>query len=595
MKPMLHPSWAGALLAACSGATAAQCLIDRVTASTSPQDFGWSADLEGDRALIGAYADSSVLQWAGSAFVFERDDGGTPGEPLDDTWVEAARLVPEVPEYRGFFGISLALWDDTAFVGAPVRPDEPGSAGRVLVFQRDAGGDWLQLRELTPADGASGDRFGTLAVTGDTLFVGAPWHAQVGTHSGAVYVYRRDDAGTADPLDDDWIETERLLGSDSGAWEEFGSALACDGDLLVVGAPNDAQNGVDAGAVYVFERDDGGTPADPGDDAWVERAKLVASDGAAHDAFGSSVGVSGDTIAVAAPSAGLLQFHGGVVYLFERDDRGTPDPADDTWAQTAELATTEYLMSYFGWRMTFADDTVLVTALQSLTGGKVFAYGRDTRGTPDDRLDDAWVLTTTYRGIDVGTVGLGTGLAVAGREALLGNSGTLSGAGGPAMFAFVVPRTFPLEVSSEGLALEPGRSLSFTLDVGPCYAGEPYVLLGSVTGTSPGFQASGRTIPLVPDAYFDLTLAAPSTPPLAGFAGSLDAQGRASATWTVPPGVALALTGTTLHHLFWVFEPSPWSIRYVSNTVAFRFHFPGSRLAATPLDPATPAGGRVQR
>ena len=83
-----------------------------------------------------------------------------------------------------------------------------------------------------------------------------------------------------------WPRTERRATT---------SATRCrsPGTRSVVGARlDDTPGGADAGSAYVFVRS--GT-------IWSEQQKLLASDGAASDHFGSSVSVSGDTVVVGAP------------------------------------------------------------------------------------------------------------------------------------------------------------------------------------------------------------------------------------------------------------------------------------------------------
>jgi hypothetical protein len=85
-------------------------------------------------------------------------------------------------------------------------------------------------------------------------------------------------------------------------------------------------------------------------------------------------------------------------------------------------------------------------------------------------------------------------------------------------------------------------------------AGKPYQVLGSASGTSPGFVFGGALIPLNPDAYLAQTLLFPNTPPLTGAGGVLDAFGLATATVTIPPVNDLSLVGLTLNHVAVVLE-----------------------------------------
>ena len=87
------------------------------------------------------------------------------------------------------------------------------------------------------------------------------------------------------------LQTSTLTGVGG---DKFGYAVAVDGDIAVIGAYQDDDNGADSGAVYVFTRVEG---------VWTQAAKLTASDSAAYDNFGISVAVDGDTntVVVGAP------------------------------------------------------------------------------------------------------------------------------------------------------------------------------------------------------------------------------------------------------------------------------------------------------
>ncbi|MDF1800512.1 MAG: DUF1028 domain-containing protein [Planctomycetota bacterium] len=85
--------------------------------------------------------------------------------------------------------------------------------------------------------------------------------------------------------------------------------------------------------------------------------------------------------------------------------------------------------------------------------------------------------------------------------------------------------------------------VDFTLDLGPGAAGAVYLLLGSLSGTSPGVQLAGGVLPLNPDALLDFTLLHPGPPLLPGSFGLLDGAGRASAALAAPAGTFSAFVG----------------------------------------------------
>jgi hypothetical protein len=82
----------------------------------------------------------------------------------------------------------------------------------------------------------------------------------------------------------------KLLASDAEAFQEFGNAIAIEGDYAVVGVP---RSGV-GGAAYVLRRF-GST--------WIEQQRLVASDAEEFDRFGQSVAICGRCILSGAPGA----------------------------------------------------------------------------------------------------------------------------------------------------------------------------------------------------------------------------------------------------------------------------------------------------
>jgi hypothetical protein len=96
-----------------------------------------------------------------------------------------------------------------------------------------------------------------------------------------------------DPGTGTWIEEEKLIASDGAALDLFGHSVSISGDIALVGAYYDDDNGDDSGSAYVFRYD-------PGTGAWIEEEKLLASDGAVDDHFGWSVSISGDVALVGA-------------------------------------------------------------------------------------------------------------------------------------------------------------------------------------------------------------------------------------------------------------------------------------------------------
>ncbi len=165
------------------------------------------------------------------------------------------------------------------------------------------------------SDGAAEDEFGkAIAVDGNRVVVGAPKDDNAnGSNAGAVYVYEYD--GSA------WQET-KLISGFSTAGDQWGSALSISGDRIAVGAYNDDSLAIRAGSVSILEFD--GTN-------WVETEKILASDGDMNDWFGDAISLDGERLAIGAQRDEKTCFSdfAGSVYIYDYD--GTD------WNETVKL------------------------------------------------------------------------------------------------------------------------------------------------------------------------------------------------------------------------------------------------------------------
>jgi hypothetical protein len=200
-----------------------------------PQDgapnhfYGHRVQLEGTTLIVGAPMDSFQSVGPGWVYTYERDDAGTPLDPLDDTWVPQGKLVSPSPSPNDNFGWSLALEGDRLAVGEVAGDGVAIDSGAVHVFQRAGpGAPWSLQVTLTDAQGATDDHFGqALEAHGDDLYVGSTWEAVSSTLDGSVHHYRQ----TSGPS---WTLLGRLFAYENGG--ALGEGLAFDGDRLVVGA-----------------------------------------------------------------------------------------------------------------------------------------------------------------------------------------------------------------------------------------------------------------------------------------------------------------------------------------------------------------------
>jgi hypothetical protein len=373
--------------------------------SESGDSFGSAIALSGDTVAVGAYLeDGNATGVSGSENSDAAPDSGavyvyTRGS--DGDWRQQAYIKASNTEAGDWFGYSVALSGDTLAVGAvreasdadetggnELNNDDPG-AGAVYIFTRDSDGDWRQTAYIKPFNTDANDAFGSsLALSGDTLVVGAPGEASADTGvdgnrsddtadgAGAVYVFTRDSAG-------DWSQQAYLKASNTRASAAFGASVALSGERLAVGAPGEASDAVDvdgnqnnqnapqSGAVYLFDRD--------GSADWSQSAYVKAFNTGNGDGFGTRVALSGDTLAVGAAGedSDTTEIDGnerddnaadaGAVYVYTRE-------SDGDWSRQAYIKP---------------DDTVAGARFgRSLAlSGSILAVGADDAG--DDTVSNS--------------------------------------------------------------------------------------------------------------------------------------------------------------------------------------------------------------
>ena len=181
------------------------------------------------------------------------------------------------------FGKAIAIYGNTLVVGAE---NINGNRGSVYVFIRDNDGTWSQQQALSLSGGTSGDLFGSsVAIADDTIVVGARGK---NNNVGQAYIFTRN-SGV-------WTQEQANLVAWSTTNHYFGQSAAIYGKTvsgvttytIVIGA-----NGLitEHGGAYIFV----GSGSN-----WAQGTFLQASNADAGDAFGYSVSILGDNIAIGA-------------------------------------------------------------------------------------------------------------------------------------------------------------------------------------------------------------------------------------------------------------------------------------------------------
>jgi len=213
---------------------------------------------------------------------------------------------------------------------------------------------WYLAQTLTASDARENAMFGSSgALRRDTLVLGTPGDSSTVDESGSAYVFTRRGRS--------WNEVQKLRPTDPHLNAAFGTAVALQEDVMLVGAPG-SEDFPEAGAAYVFRRVGEG---------WRQDQRLAASDGFAPDHFGRSVGLSGDRLVVGQLGTVLFQPL-GAVYVFA--------PHGVRWKEAARLTLNSNEPDFFGNPVAVSGDDVLVgDDTQNGIGGAAYLFGLQPR------------------------------------------------------------------------------------------------------------------------------------------------------------------------------------------------------------------------
>lgn len=308
-------------------------------------NFGNSLSLDGARLLVGAPGeDSGAALATGRAHVYERVAG---------LWSLAATLEVSDLMPGDRFGYAVALDGEQLAVGAIGRDGEGWNSGCVFLFRSTATG-WVESGRLFPPESSGGARFGqSLALSGDTLVVGAPEDNRPELASGAAYVFARDTRGA-------WSMRAELEPQGLGAFQRFGASLAISGSMVIVGAPGSYAPFADAmvllpvgeptpprGAAFVFQEATTG---------WVETQRLRAPGGDRGDLFGQRVCIADGRLCVSAGGRPTGGGRRGLACLYESSGSG--------WFLTREISDPSPSGGqHFGAVAALAGDEVFVSGM----------------------------------------------------------------------------------------------------------------------------------------------------------------------------------------------------------------------------------------
>ncbi|MEQ9286549.1 MAG: cadherin domain-containing protein, partial [Cyclobacteriaceae bacterium] len=315
----------------------------------SDDNFGYSVAVSDNYAVVGAwqkhydYGGPDQVTFAGAVYVFEKNQGGP------DNWGQVQKLLASDRSVSEWFGNTVAIAGNEIMVGA-ISEGSVGlrQSGAVYVFRNDIDpGTWTEFQKLKASDQEARDLFGnSIAISGQYAVIGAwnEYNDTVDDKAGAAYVFQKDGNGN-------WLEVKKIVAPVRAANDLFGYSVAIREDLVAVGAYNEDEDSLegnmitDAGSVYVYQKNNGGT------DNWGLVEKIVAIDRNEGAGFGRSLALTAQGMLV-----GSTNSEGGLVHVFEQDNTGNWEETDSFFSNDRSAG------DFFGLKMKASDDFVLIAA-----------------------------------------------------------------------------------------------------------------------------------------------------------------------------------------------------------------------------------------
>ncbi|MFH1874758.1 MAG: hypothetical protein ABH859_06205 [Pseudomonadota bacterium] len=251
------------------------------------------------------------------------------------------------------FGKSVAISQNTMVIGAPHDNTLGINAGAVYIITCEILSGLCPtsaMQKIFASNTTAGDRFGAaVAIEDETIIIGAPSKDGASVDSGAVYIFEKNADGS-------WSDHEsaELISSDSEPGQSFGYALALKNGIALIGAPHfyDGENA--PGQAYLFVKNEAGEwPA-------TEDLTFEIPEETNKNLFGAAVTLSNNLAVIGAPLAGNIANRCGYAYIFTRD-------GFNRWLSEASYkleATDSNHGDYFGQALALHNDTIIVGAPQ---------------------------------------------------------------------------------------------------------------------------------------------------------------------------------------------------------------------------------------
>ena len=270
-------------------------------------EFGERISLSGNYAVVGARYEGTNGTRAGAAYIFKNSGG---------TFTQLAKLIGNDTDGYDNFGECVVVDGNYVAIGADVASGKTEATAGAAYIYKNAGNDtYTQIAKIFADDGGGYDGFGSsIDMDGSYIAVGSSEAYNHGSQKGAAYIFMNDG-------NDSFSQVAKLSASNAQEYDNFGNAIAIDGNYVVVGSQHTDTNGSETGTVYIYKND--------GSNNFSEIAILHASDADRDDNFGNSVAINGNYIVIGAYQKDGTDSGAGAVYVFKN--------SADSFTQIAKL------------------------------------------------------------------------------------------------------------------------------------------------------------------------------------------------------------------------------------------------------------------
>ncbi len=225
--------------------------------------FGFSLEIMGPLAILGARFDDELAVKSGSAYIFDVSDPANP--------VQRSKLTAPDGGFEDYFGWSVTIEGNLAAVGAIFDDDMGHDSGAVYVYDITDPASPILAHKLHPADANPSDDFGwSVAIEGTTLLACSRTDDDLFPGAGSAYLF-----DLTDPYNP--VQLAKIVPSDTSANATFGWSCVLDGAVALIGSNGADASGENRGQAYVFEiNTEPPCPADTNNDGSLTPADFTA-------------------------------------------------------------------------------------------------------------------------------------------------------------------------------------------------------------------------------------------------------------------------------------------------------------------------------